>query len=465
MLEYLPSLAFGAFFLACAWANWHNLFSAPTANRVSAIMFVGGISGAIACWLWPEGALKGFWWVPFLVDLPGTIGMNRAAAEMPETPARREEREHFEADFRRKQEEKEARLRALERALAGCILGTAVGDALGLACEGLSPQRQKKLFPDPARYHLLPFGRGMCSDDTEHTVMLAYSMLASSEYTEDEAQAREVMSRFAWQLRFWLLGLPAGVGMATARAVLKLWLFIPPRWSGVWSAGNGPSMRSALLGVAYGARPERMRVMVRASTRITHTDPKAEQAALTVALAAQGIPKNEFLQVCRSQAGAGAGEWLALLERTVASVERRETTLAFASSLGLGKGVTGYSFHTVPVALHAWLSHPGDYRGAVLAAIECGGDTDTVAAITGAIAGAGVGKDGIPAEWLARLAEWPRTVQWMEQLAALLARRIAGEMPIAERPPWARATKLLLRNVFFLAVVLAHGVRRLLPPY
>ncbi|TVS08433.1 MAG: hypothetical protein EA424_28605 [Planctomycetaceae bacterium] len=44
------------------------------------------------------------------------------------------------------------------------------------------------------------------------------------------------------------LGLPAGVGMATARACLKLWLGFPPKRSGVDSAGNGPAMGKAVLG-------------------------------------------------------------------------------------------------------------------------------------------------------------------------------------------------------------------------
>ena len=61
---------------------------------------------------------------------------------------------------------------ATERAVTGCLLGTAVGDALGLACEGLSKARQRRLYPDLAGYHFL-FGRGMTSDDTEHTCMLA----------------------------------------------------------------------------------------------------------------------------------------------------------------------------------------------------------------------------------------------------------------------------------------------------
>ena len=134
----------------------------------------------------------------------------------------------------------------LDRAEAavGCLLGTAVGDALGLACEGLSKDRQKRWFPSLDGYHLL-LGKGLCSDDTEHTCMIAQSIIVSG--GDEISFARD----FAWRLRWWLAGLPAGIGLATLRSILKLWLFVPGRWRGVYSAGNGPAMRSALLGVCF----------------------------------------------------------------------------------------------------------------------------------------------------------------------------------------------------------------------
>src|SRR5690349_21320078 len=173
-----------------------------------------------------------------------------------------------------------------ESAVVGCILGTAVGDAFGLACEGLSRRRQARLFPQLSGYGLLPFGKGLCSDDTEHTCMLAQSLIRTARHADIDAQASAFASDLGWRLRFWLLGLPAGIGLATLRAILKLWMGFPPRLSGVFSAGNGPAMRVALLGVCHGNDLPRMRALVRAATRITHTDPKAEHGALAVALAA-----------------------------------------------------------------------------------------------------------------------------------------------------------------------------------
>jgi ADP-ribosyl-[dinitrogen reductase] hydrolase len=120
-------------------------------------------------------------------------------------------------------------------------------------------------------------------------------------------------------------------------------------------------------------------------------------------------------------------------------------------------------YHSVPVAIHAWLSHPQEYRQAIVATVQCGGDTDSVAAMVGGIVGAAVGQEGIPAEWLAGLVEPWRSVDWMErlgqQLDGYLWSEVAG-LPI-RLPIWG----VLLRNLFFLIVVLGHGFRRLLPPY
>ena len=131
--------------------------------------------------------------------------------------------------------------------------------------------------------------------------------------------------------------------------------------------------------------------------------------------------------------------------------------------MGLGRGVSGYVNHTIPVALHAWFRHAKDYRRAVLAAVQCGGDTDTMAAITGAMVGAGVSKTGIPQEWLDALCEWPRTVAWTEGLGQRLAEVCADGAPRAavRLPLYAVA----LRNAVFLVVIVAHALRRLLPPY
>lgn len=48
------------------------------------------------------------------------------------------------------------------------------------------------------------------------------------------------------------LGLPAGIGLTTLKGIGKMWLGVKPTRSGVFSAGNGPAMRSSILGVVKG---------------------------------------------------------------------------------------------------------------------------------------------------------------------------------------------------------------------
>jgi ADP-ribosylglycohydrolase len=305
----------------------------------------------------------------------------------------------------------------------------------------------------------------MVSDDTEHTCMVAQALLVSAGNVETFAQS------LARQFRLWLLGLPAGVGWATLRAIVRLWLGYSSHGSGVFSAGNGPAMRSPILGVCYGHDPQRLRALVSVSTRITHTDPKAEYGALAVALAAQmaarrperDVVPEDYVRALQDVLPSGAEEFVGLIEKVVRSVGARQPTESLAGELGLERGVTGYMYHTVPVVLHAWFTHQNDYRAAILDVVRGGGDSDTTAAILGGIIGARVGKAGIPEDWLDRLWEWPRTVRWMEELGRGVAQAVAQGVG-QPRLPLALAG-VFLRNLLFLLIILGHGFRRLLPPY
>jgi hypothetical protein len=98
--------------------------------------------------------------------------------------------------------------------------------------------------------------------------------------------------------------------------------------------------------------------------------------------------------------------------------------------------------------------------------IALGGDADSAGAIVGGIAGATLGAGAIPAEWINGLLEWPRSVTWMRRLAERLTRQFPrGGSPVREGPLPLFWAGLVPRNLFFLSVVLAHGFRRLLPPY
>lgn len=349
--------------------------------------------------------------------------------------------------------------------ITGVLLGTAVGDALGLVREGLSPRRAQRLYGDPPFRHHFLFGRGMVSDDTEHTYLVSRALLRAPDNTDRFARS------LAWELRWWLLALPSGLGRATLRAGIKLWLGFPPSWSGVFSAGNGPAMRSALLGVCLGDDPEKLLAYVRASTRLTHTDPRAERGALLVALAAwygtrygAGVDAGAFLSWVREgqvELDPEATKFLAQIDEHLG---RKAPAAELAAAMSLNRGVSGYIYHTVPLALYCWLRQPGDFRAAVEEVIALGGDADTTGAIVGAIAGATAGPDGIPTEWIQGLFDWPCSVSGMRDLADRLAAQFPGP-GTDQKPPFFWWPMSLPRNLFFLVLVLLHAMRRLLPPY
>ncbi len=348
-----------------------------------------------------------------------------------------------------------------ELPIVGCLLGTAVGDALGLPYEGVSRRRLNRLLGPPDRHRFM-LGRGMVSDDTEHTCIVAQSLIASN--FDIDIFTRD----FARRLRWWFAAIPAGIGRATLRACLKLWCGVSPQYSGVFSAGNGPAMRSAIFGATLNDVGV-MVAFVRASARITHTDVKAEYGAIAVALAAftarreTAIDGQQFVEQLATIIGSDGAELISLLRDVVISVANRESTFDFAANNGHEHGVSGYTYDTVPVSIHAWLSNPLDFRSAVTSVIRCGGDTDTTAAIVGGIVGTATGESGIPQEWISTMCEWPRSITWMRRLACQLD--AATNDGIAQKPIGLNFPVVFLRNLFFLSVVLVHGMRRLFPPY
>ena len=300
----------------------------------------------------------------------------------------------------------------------------------------------------------------MVSDDTEHTIFVCQSLLA---HKEPDAFER----RLAWCLRFWLLGLPAGVGLATLRSVLRLWVGVSPRRSGVFSAGNGPAMRAAPFGLLFADDPDAMDAFLERATRLTHSDPKALVAARAVARAASCSltdqrPDIDDLADWLMDAGPDDAEWASLCDQPTTAAQENMAVDAFASQLGLEKGVTGYAYHTVPVVLYAWWRHWGDFEATVTAVLNCGGDSDTTGAIAGALAGATVGDHGIPPDWVDGIIDWPRGTSFLRRLADEMARLQSGEDANPVRYFW---PGLLTRNAFFLGVILIHGFRRVLPPY
>ena len=167
---------------------------------------------------------------------------------------------------------------------------------------------------------------------------------------------------------------------------------------------------------------------------------------------------DEYLQSLESLLPEDAREFIELVTRAASSAENNEPVFQFANEIGSKKGISGYSYHTVPCVLQVWFRYFDVFETGLLEIIRAGGDTDTAGAIYGGIVGARVGKAGIPEHWLSNITEWPRSIDWIERLG------IAVSEDVAASPPYFRPG-ILIRNLFFLVIVLLHGFRRLAPPY
>ena len=333
----------------------------------------------------------------------------------------------------------------------GCLIGTAIGDSLLLPAEGLSRRIVARRFPGPLR-HRLVFGHGMVSDDTEHAFLTAQALLAGGDDTDRFAQA------LARRLRWWLLSLPGGCGKATALGLLRSWLGLSPSRSGVRSAGNGPAMRSAIIGLHWSHDATRRRDFVAASTGITHRDPMALAAAQAVAEAAAWIARQEEPSILWSSWRNISTEqaWQTVIDRMENAFKNQKSVDDLAVDLGCPDYISGYALYSVPVALFAWLRHRGDAQTCLSAILRCGGDTDTIGAIAGALLGVDGGAAAFTPEWKTKIWAWPMSLAVLEEAGRNLS------MPSQHAASWCRPCQPL-RNLAFLVIILVHGFRRLVP--
>jgi ADP-ribosylglycohydrolase len=267
----------------------------------------------------------------------------------------------------------------------------AVGDSIGLPYEGI---RRPERFAGRQSFFL---GWGITSDDAQHAAMTLQAWRASG---GDLEKFRRLLGG---RIAAWLACLPPGIGLATLKAGVKLCLGLRAPHSGVFSAGNGPAMRAPILGWEI-EDLEQLSAFIEVSTTTTHTDPKARVGALAVA---------RTLHFCRRHPEPNRAELLTLWRSidpaeywrdAVAAVEKSATLQDLLAATGQRRGIGGYILHTVPACLYVAEKHRKDFRAAIEETILAGGDTDTAAAIVGALC---VGFGGAPpAEWL-RIVDYP----------------------------------------------------------
>ena len=310
----------------------------------------------------------------------------------------------------------------------GALLGAAAGDALGVPYEmGLRP-----LEPRP-RMHGGGLGRlrpGQWSDDTEMSVCIA-QVAATGADLRTEPALEPVADRF---LR-WLADGPPDIGVQTGQVLSEA----ARRGGGAptmrqvsadlharsgRTAGNGSLMRTSPVALAHLGDPHAIAQAARAVSALTHFDPVAGDACVLWCSAIDVAVRTGALDVRAGLPLVHAQYWAPLLDEA----ERVEPA-HYAESNGW----------VVAALLGAWsaVSRASTYEDGVVAAVNGGGDTDTVAAIAGALLGARFGGSTVPIEWRRELHGWPgMRARDLVRLAVLTVRGgqpTAGGWPTAPR--------------------------------
>ena len=306
------------------------------------------------------------------------------------------------------------RLRLREQ-LIGCVLGLVVGDAVGVPAEFKSrAQLDREPITDMTGFGTHRQPPGTWSDDSSLALATAESLVAAS------YEPRDMMRRFhAWLTTGYMTphGEVFDVGIATRAAIGR---FARDEPMAVWGGrderdnGNGSLMRIAPLSCAV-HRLDPATIVARSVevSALTHAHPRSTLCCAYFSLLLRGIFSGQALPDAMQAAAddlrphVPAEEAVALrrvLDGSVLAAPREQ----IAGS--------GYVLHCLEASL--WAAGRGrDYAESVLLAINLGDDTDTTAAVTGALCGAIYGTRSIPPGWLAGLARAEMVRGLAEQLA------------------------------------------------
>ena len=288
----------------------------------------------------------------------------------------------------------------------GCLLGLAAGDAVGTTVEF---RRRGSFEPVTDMVGGGPFGLepGQWTDDTSMALCLADSLI-----TRREFDARDQMERYVRWARDGYLsstGKCFDIGN-TVSAALRKFNESGEAFAGATdpnTAGNGCLMRLAPIPIFYAHDADAAIHHAGESSRTTHGARECIDAcryyAALIVLALHGAAKDVILN-------APAPPNTTTSVANVASGAYRNKDEADIHT-------TGYVMHSLEAALWCF-ARTDNYADAVLMATNLGDDADTTAAITGQLAGAHYGLDGIPADWRAKITLHDQILGMADALAA-----------------------------------------------
>jgi ADP-ribosylglycohydrolase len=292
----------------------------------------------------------------------------------------------------------------------GSILGLAIGDALGAPFE--FRRRSQVAFPLPA--FELPWNGMPPGTWTDNTAM-AMNLWTSLIDHGGALDLGDVMDRHL----AWLGSDPPDIGNQTRAALTLAWegtadpaRVVFERRGPEVSAGNGSVMYCAPLGIVRARQPELLVEEAPALSRLTHWDGRCQTACLAVTSAVAALVRGEA-------ADAAVLNGLAV----VADREGGEELEFLVGEAGRARQIDGpdmgFALFTAGIALQV-AGEELDFEEGLRYVVGLGGDTDTNAAVAGALLGALHGIDAIPPDWLGTLVAGGTILEDAVALAALI---------------------------------------------
>ena len=295
---------------------------------------------------------------------------------------------------------------------SGCLVGQCLGDATGFAVEGFSPEACKRYVEDYLRtekvgeFGRFPFPFGQYSDDSQLARELMQSYVAREKF--DPADYAERIKLIFAEKRI------VAFGYSTKEAVKRLVQGASWEESGTPSpsAGNGSAMRAAPIGLFFFDNPEMLIRAAHNQGRITHTDPRCSAGAVAISGAVALVLRHKTIDA--ESFISTLADWANAIDSLMASELKKlpewlamppEKAVTFIANAGFDteyvddeewKGMSGYVISSVLWSLYSFLKTSDDYWETICTAISAGGDTDTTAAMAGAISGAFLGIGAIP---------------------------------------------------------------------
>lgn len=304
---------------------------------------------------------------------------------------------------------------------AGSLVGCALGDAVG-----------EMAFRCPERDRLLAAIDSLdvltWTDDTAMTLALTESICARRAI--DPAHLGDTFRlHYEREPRRGYASGPPTVFAAVQSTGVSYEEAARTLFGGKGSLGNGAAMRIAPVGLFFQDDAD-LYERAAASAAVTHAHPVGIDGAALMAKAvamavrrdaAVEFPRAEFLEalIAFSRTNAFWGKIRLVRELLQKGIPPGEAATRLGRSVAVDE--------SLPFALYAFLLHPGSFRECLLCAVLEPGDRDTVGAMAGALSGAFLGVEAIPAPWRDKL----ESGSSIEELALRLHRawRAAPSVP------------------------------------